>query len=200
MVAPTSPPGPPQRESTWTNRWSEPPEALTRQRRFPRRIILGAIIIAAVFAGGVGAGWLLKPTQPAPTPRPSTTAAVPMWTPQQAKERACWAFVSVGTQWANGYHAWLATMRPGWRWTDPDVATATEKFLSIESHVASELELLVPPNTPPDVADPIRRYTSAVLEYSAGHGVADGVQMRAQEDAITTAGSSARQACGLPPA
>lgn len=200
MTTPTSPPGSPQRESTWTNRWSEPPLTVTRRRRLPRRTILGAFIIAAVFAGGIGAGWLLKPTQPAPTPRPSTTAGVPILTPQQAKDRACWAFVSVGTQWANGYHAWLATMRPGWRWTDPDVATATEHFLSIESHVASELELLVAPNTPPDVADPIHRYTSAVLEYSAGHRVADGVQMRAQEDAITAAGSSARQACGLPPA
>ncbi len=206
MVAPTSPPGPPQRESTWTNRWSEPPVALTRQRRFPRRIILGAVIIAAVFAGGIGAGWLLKPTQPAPAPHlPATAAAspagAPTWTPQQAKDRACWAFVTVGTQWANAYHAWArAIQRPGWEWTDPEVVAAANAFRPIQAETVTQLEVLVPSNTPIEVATAIHDYTSAILQYAASFSGIPGPDMTTEQQAINSAGAAADRACGLPPA
>lgn len=188
----------------WPNRWSDPPTGYRPPRRFPHWIKLwrwaigAAVIIATLLAGGVG-GWFLHPTASPPSTTPPPVSAA--LTTDQAKDRACNAFVVLGTQWSSGYHEWIAAMqKPGWQWTDPDVTNATDKFRPINSQVVTALTVLVPPNTPADVSESISRYTAAILDFAASYGIADGPKMASQEDAIDSAAAAARQACGLPPA
>ena len=100
-------------------------------------------------------------------------------------------------QWSTAYKQWLTTLTPGWRWDDPAVKDATARFDTTASQVVAQINALVDPATPRDVADAIREYTSAVLAYAASHGTAAQDQMNAQERSIDAAATKADSVCGL---
>lgn len=171
--------------------------------RFPRWIA-GIAVLVVVAAAGVGGGWALRganaPTSAAPTPSAQAPTGVSTFNPDQARARACDGFATIGTQWSAAYVQWLPNVSgPNWRWDDPTVKAATDRFAATESQVVTEINALVAPNTPADVAAAINAYTSAILAFAATHGTADGPQMSAKIDTIDAAVVSARQVCGLPP-
>lgn len=97
------------------------------------------------------------------------------------------------------YKDWSPTVtRPGWNWSDPDVADATKRFRVVSNDVAIRITALIPPNTPADVRDPINAYTGAILTYGTGLGWQAQNKMNDQENTITAAGAAADKACGLP--
>lgn len=179
-----------------------PPTAESGRGRGPRgqfpRWITAIAVLVAVFAAGFG-GWALRgATTPEPTPvaTPEPPGAANVLTPGQAKQQACDAFTTIGAQWADSYREWLPVVTtPGWRWTDPVVKEATDKFATKETRVVTQINALVAPTTPPDVRNAITDYTSAILTYAAGHGTASQTQMNAQEAAIDAAAAHANQVC-----
>ncbi|WP_141564505.1 hypothetical protein [Mycolicibacterium palauense] len=156
-------------------------------------------VVAALLVGGL-AGWLLRGAAgTAQSPANSADSVVATdrhLDGQQAREHACNAFRALSTQWTLAYRNWLPHVSaPGWTWNDPGVAEATSRFSVEESRIITELQDLVVPNTPPEVAKAIRTYTAALMDYSAGHRRATQQQMDDEERQIDDAADDVMDAC-----
>lgn len=153
-------------------------------------VALGAVVLSGVV------GWALAMFLTVDRRNAEPVLADQSQTPEQAKTQACNAFAVAGRRWVEAYREWLPAMRtPGWQWSDPDVQSATARFSAVEAEVAAQLNGLVGPNTPPDVAQAIRGYTNALLEYSADHYMADPQAMHDQETEINDAAADVTRAC-----
>lgn len=197
-IAPTPPPPPTYYPPVSGGNGDQPGRG--PRRRFPRWIA-GAAALAVVTGAGIAGGWALRShdTAPAPVAVPTSTApavAAPTLTVDEAKTQACNGYATNATQWSRAYKQWLATLSPGWRWGDAAVTESTARFDATANQVVAQINGLIDPNTPSEVAKDIRAYTTAVLAYSASHGTADESQMHAQERAIDTAAAAADAACG----
>ncbi len=151
---------------------------------------VAALALGAVVLSGV-AGWalaMLLSSQREPLDQSQTV--------EQARTQACNAFRVAGRQWVDAYRQWLPVVsETDWRWGDPDVQAATLKFSAVEGEVAAQLNTLISPNTPIDVAQAIRGYTRALLEFSAGHFEADEATMAQQETEINDAADEVSRVC-----
>jgi len=148
--------------------------------------------VAAVLLSGV-VGWILATVL---TTQHDTTTAGHESPVHQAKAQACNAFRLAGRQWTGAYRDWLpAITKPGWQWGDPTVMAATLKFSATVSEVAMQLNILVPRNTPPEIARAINVYTGALLQYSAAHLNATEEQMSALETDIDDAVDDLSRLC-----
>jgi len=156
----------------------------------PSWAILAAVV--AVLLSGV-VGWALATVL---TTRHNTTLAEHDSSVSQSKAQACNAFRLAGRQWTGAYRDWLpAITQPGWQWGDPAVIAATLKFSTAVSQVAMQLEVLVPPNTPPEIARAVNVYAGALLQYSADHLNATDEQMSARETEIDDAVDDLSRLC-----
>ncbi|WP_157521469.1 hypothetical protein [Mycobacterium sp. ACS4331] len=150
---------------------------------------LFVLVVFSALAGWVMSGLITAQHRPAPVASHSLTE-------EQARDQACNAYRVASRQWQQAYAEWLPVVTgPHWQWGDRAVKSATNRFMQTESAIAAQLESLIPPNTPADVAQAIRSYTGALLEYSAGHGVASDAQMDGQENQIDDAADSVAAAC-----
>ncbi len=151
----------------------------------------GLLVLVAVSAL---AGWVMSGLITAQH-RPEVNVSHTL-TEDQARDQACNAYRVASRQWEQAYAEWLPVVSgPHWQWGDRAVKAATTRFTQAESAIAAQLESLIPPNTPTDVAQAIRSYTGALLEYSAGHGAASDPEMDGQENQIDDAAESVAAAC-----
>lgn len=151
------------------------------QRRFTRWIV-GGVVLVAVAAAGVASGWALRgatSTQTPTTPSASRAPSGAGFDIAQAKTQACNGYATAGTQWARAYKEWLRTLSPGWRWNDPAVVDSTARFDTVANQAVLQMNGLIDPSTPSDVAQAIHGYTAAILAYAARHGRAPQDQMNA---------------------
>jgi hypothetical protein len=101
-------------------------------------------------------------------------------------------------EWTNAYNQWSNSLPKPWSWNDPAVQASTAAFDSTALRVASELETLIAPNTPPDVAAAVRGAADAMVAMAASHArQTQPADTRAQEDAADKAMRAANSACGI---
>lgn len=171
------------------------PGAFERRTGVPPWI--AGIAAAAVIVAGL-AGSALAVLITAQRPPVAAAAAPPdkSLTTNQAGAQACNAFTLASRQWVQAYRAWLpAVSTPGWQWNDRAVQDATSTFSTAEAAIVTQLDSLVSPNTPTEVAQAIRGYTNALLEFSAGHGQSTPAQIDEQENQIDDASDDVNQIC-----
>lgn len=158
-------------------------------------MVTAGIITLALLAAA--AGWGLSGLVTSRnTASPTEVNADQALTPEQAKDQACNAFRVASRQWTKAYREWLpAVSVPGWQWSDPAVLEATALFSEREAEIVAQLDSLIAPTTPLDVAQAIRGYTGALLAYSAGHGLRSDPEMDDQEREIDDAADAAVMAC-----
>jgi hypothetical protein len=151
-------------------------------------LALAAVIGAGVLGGALGV--LITAVHPQPAEVEHTLSA------DQARTQACNAFALASRRWSEAFRAWLPLVdAPGWQWNSPQVAEATSTFSDQEAQIISQLDGLIPTNTPLEVAQAIRGWTNALLEYSAGHGVAGDHDMDDQENQIDDAADDVARVC-----
>lgn len=175
-----------------------------------RGIIAAGVAFAVVVAAIVGTvvGWAMRGSDaesrsrlsPAVTSDPAGAAMAPAFTEEQARQRACDAYKAIGPEWTTAYQDWSpAVKRPGWRWSDPDVREASDRFRVVSNDVAARISVLMPVNTPADVRDAINGYTGAILIYESDLGWQARDILSAHERQIDEAAAAAEQACSKAP-
>jgi hypothetical protein len=166
----------------------------TRMSRRHRLLLAVVAVLLAVLAAAVGWGLPVLITSDRHPQAAETNHSL---TSEQAQQQACNAFRVASRQWEQAYSEWLpAISGPRWQWGDRAVRAATARFTEIESEIVAQLDSLIPTNTPTEVAEAIRSYTAALLEYSAGHGAASQREMDGQEDEIDDAAEGVSAVCG----
>ncbi len=167
-----------------------PPASPAGTRRWlPIAAVAILLAVLAAAAGWALAGLITSKHRTAVTAEHVLSA-------DQAEDQACNAFRVASRQWAQAYGEWLPFVSgPSWQWSDPAVKDATARFSASETEIVGRLDALIAPNTPLEVAQAIRGYTGALLEYSAGHGAASGREMDDQENQIDDAADNVAAVC-----
>jgi len=156
--------------------------------------VAGLAILAVLGAGILGG--VLGVVITALRPQPAAAAEQHSLSADQARTQACNAFALASRRWSEAYRAWLPLVdAPGWQWNSPQVAEATSKFSAQEAEIISQLDTLIPANTPIQVAQAIRGWTNSLLQFSAGHGVAGDRDMDDQENEIDDAADDVARVC-----